>query len=161
MQRTFISSLIGLALLGVSSLAQAQVTIAEPWVRATVTGQQATGAFMTLQSTDQAKLVGVRSPLTQQAEIHEMVMDKDVMRMRQVQHIDLPAGKAVELKPGSYHIMLMGLKQQVNAGSDVDLTLLIETAAGQKQEIAVRAPVRALNAKASQGHHGGHGHKAH
>ncbi len=156
MQRTIVSSLLSLALLGAAGLAQAEVTVTDPWVRATVAGQQATGAFMKLQSSDQARLVGVRSPLTEHAEVHEMVMDKEVMRMRQVQQIELPAGKTVELKPGGYHIMLLGLDKQVQEGTDVDLTLLVETDAGQKQEITVRAPVRALNAKA-----GGHGHKAH
>lgn len=160
MQRTFISSLLGLALLGVVSLAHADVTVTEPWVRGTVAGQQATGAFMQLQSSDNARLVGVRSSLTPNAEVHEMAMENEVMRMRHIDHVELPAGQAVQLKPGGYHIMLMGLDKQLPEGATVDLTLIVENAAGQKEEIPVQAPVRALNAKAGGGHgqHGGHGH---
>jgi copper(I)-binding protein len=132
--------------------------VTDPWVRATVPGQQATGAFMVLQSTDNAQLVGASSSLSKQVEVHEMAMENDVMRMRQVEKIDLPTGKAVELKPGGYHIMLLGLDKQVQEGSSVDLTLQIQNAAGQKEELKINAPVRALNTKANQGHKGAHGH---
>lgn len=159
MKRTIASSLFSLAaLLSLPALAQAEVTVTEPWVRATVPGQQATGAFMVLQSSENAQLLGASSPLTQQVEVHEMAMENDVMRMRQVQQIELPAGKAVELKPGGYHIMLLGLDKQVEAGSSVEITLEIQNAAGQKEALKVNAPVRALNTKAAQGHQGAHGH---
>jgi len=159
MKRTIASSLFSLAaLLSLPTLAQAEVTVTEPWVRATVPGQQATGAFMVLQSSENARLLGASSPLTKQVEVHEMAMENDVMRMRQVQQIELPAGKAVELKPGGYHIMLLGLDKQVEAGSSVEITLEIQNAAGQKEALKVNAPVRALNTKAAQGHQGTHGH---
>lgn len=159
MKRTIASSLFSLAaLLSLPTLAQAEVTVTDPWVRATVPGQQATGAFMVLQSTDNAQLLGASSSLSKQVEVHEMAMENEVMRMRQVEKIDLPAGKAVELKPGGYHIMLLGLDKQVEAGSSVDITLEIQNTAGQKEELKISAPVRALNAKAGQGHQGAHGH---
>ena len=159
MKRTIVSSLFSLAaMLSLPTLAQAEVTVSDPWVRATVPGQQATGAFMVLQSTDNAQLLGASSSLSKQVEVHEMAMENDVMRMRQVEHIELPAGKAVELKPGGYHIMILGLDKQVETGSSVDITLHIQNAAGQKEEVNVTAPVRALNSKPGQAHKGGHGH---
>ncbi|EJC63297.1 copper chaperone PCu(A)C [Alcaligenes ammonioxydans] len=158
MKRTIASSLFSLAaLLSLPTLAQAEVTVTDPWVRATVPGQQATGAFMVLKSTDNAQLLGASSSLSKQVEVHEMAMENEVMRMRQVEKIDLPADTAVDLKPGGYHIMLLGLDKQLEVGSSVDLTLEILNAAGQKEELKVHAPVRALNSKAGQGHHGAHG----
>ena len=159
MKRTIATSLFSLAaMMSLPSLAQADVTVSDPWVRATVPGQQATGAFMVLQATEAAQLLGASSTLTKQVEVHEMAMENDVMRMRQVEKIELPAGKAVELKPGGYHIMLLGLDKQVEEGSSVDITLRIQNADGQKEDVKVSAPVRALNSKAGQGHQGSHGH---
>lgn len=81
---------------------------------------------MQLQSASGSALVRVESPLTPDVEIHEMAMQGDVMRMRQVAAIRLPAGGTVEIKPGSYHNMLLNLRQQVSAGDSVPLRLLFE-----------------------------------
>jgi copper(I)-binding protein len=86
----------------------AQVTVKDPWVRATVPAQKATGAFMQITSAQDARLVEARSPVAGVVEVHEMVMEKEVMKMRAIKGLDLPAGKTVELKPGGYHVMLMG-----------------------------------------------------
>lgn len=139
------------AVLGLSSLAQAQVTVKEPWVRATVAQQQATGAFMQLQSPTATRLVGVSTPLTPVAEVHEMAMQGDVMRMRHVPGLDLPAGQAVELKPGGFHVMLMNLKAQVAEGQTVPLTLSFEDANGKRETVQVQAPVRALTSGGAHG----------
>ena len=89
----------------------AQVEVQNVWARATVKGQMATGAFMTLTAKDGAKLVGGSSPAAGVTQVHEMKMEAGVMKMAEVKGgLDLPAGKAVELKPGGYHIMLMDLK---------------------------------------------------
>ena len=110
-----------LALSGAPVLAQ--VAVADPWVRATVPQQQASGAFMKLTAERGARLVEARSPVAGVVEIHEMAMEGNVMRMRAVPGIDLPAGRAVELRPGGYHVMLMSLKQTLNAGDTVPITL--------------------------------------
>lgn len=146
MKRKHIVAVLGVLL---SSAALAQVEVAEPWVRATVAQQKATGAFMKLKSATDARLVEARSPAAAVVEIHEMVHDKDVMKMRQVPGLDLPAGGTVELKPGDYHIMLIDLKQPVHEGEQVDLTLVIEGKDGKRDEVAVKAPVRPLNAPAA------------
>ena len=128
--------------------ALAQVTVAEPWVRATVAAQKATGAFMTLTSTQGAKLVGVSSPAAGAVEVHEMKMVDDVMRMRQITALELPAGKPVALSPGGYHLMLLELKQPLKEGATVPLTLEIEDARKVRSKIVVDAPVKPLNAAA-------------
>ncbi len=144
-----------------AATAQAQVTVKDAWVRATVPQQKATGAFMQLKATKNSKLVSASSPLTPAVEVHEMAMQDIVMKMRQVPAVELPAGKTVELKPGGYHVMLMDLKQQVKEGDTVPLTLVIEGPDGKRESVEVKAPVRALNASAQPAGHdaqGGHKH---
>ncbi len=136
-------------LLAVNTLpAFADVSVADPWVRATVAQQRATGAFMQLTSDSDARLVSASSPAAEVVEIHEMTMHNNVMKMSPVRGLDLPAGKAVELKPGGYHVMLMGLKAQVKEGEAVPLTLVIEGKDGRQQRVEVTATVRALTAAA-------------
>lgn len=138
--------------------AHAEVHVKDPWVRASVEGQQATGAFMELSATTATTLVAVESPIAAVSEIHEMTMHNDVMRMRQIPGIALPAGEPVELKPGGYHIMLMQLKAPATAGESIPLELMFEDATGKTQTLRVDAPVRALGARQPQHGHGGHGH---
>lgn len=140
-----LAALLGAALMAAAS---AQVTVKDPWVRATVAQQKATGAFMQLTAAKDTRLVSVSTTLTAMAEVHEMAMDNNVMKMRQITALDLPAGKAVDLKPGGYHLMLMDLKQQVKAGDTVPLTLVFEDKAGKRESVEVKAEVRALGAPA-------------
>lgn len=143
--QVFTTNVIFLSALVVSS-AQAQVHVDEPWVRATVPQQKATGAFMQLTAPSAAKLVGASSPVAAIVEVHEMAIENDVMRMRQIQGLSLPAGKTVALKPGSFHIMLIDLKRQVKAGETVPISLIFEDANGKRQTAEIKADVRALNA---------------
>ena len=117
-----------------ASMASAQVDITDAWVRATVQGQKATGAFMNLTAKTDSRLVGVKTDAAAVAEIHEMKMEKDVMRMKLVSVLPLPAGKTVSLKPGGYHVMLMGLKEPLPLDSHVQLTLMFEDAKGVKSQ---------------------------
>ncbi|RZU02751.1 hypothetical protein EV670_0780 [Rivibacter subsaxonicus] len=136
---------LGVVLSSAAASAQS-VTVSDPWVRATVAQQPATGAFMQLLSVQGARVLEARSPAAAMVEIHEMKMDGGVMQMRPVQALELPAGKTVELKPGGYHVMLMGLKQQLKEGDSVPLSLVVETAGGKRETIELKAPVRALGA---------------
>lgn len=126
--------------------ALAQVTVGEPWVRATVAAQKATGAFMTLTSTQPTKLVGVSSPAAGTVEVHEMKMENDMMRMRQLPALDLPAGQTVKLAPGGYHLMLLDLKQPLKDGDKIPLTLEFEDAKKVRSKVVVDAPVKPLTA---------------
>ena len=145
--------LTALATLLTTSPVLAQVTVADPWVRGTVAQQRATGAFMTLTAPAGARLVEARSPMAGVVEIHEMTMDNNVMRMRQVPMLELPAGKAVELKPGGYHVMLMDLKQPMKTGESVPITLVFEDKDRKRLTVDIQAPVRALNAPAGKMEH--------
>ncbi len=135
----------------IPALALAQVTVKDPWVRATVPEQKTTGAFMQLTSANGTRLVEVRSGAAKVVEIHEMKMDGNVMKMGAVAGVDLPAGKPVELKPGGYHVMLVDLKAQVKAGDSVPLTLVFEGKDKKRETIEVKATARALNEKSAMG----------
>ena len=137
--------------------AQAQITVNEPWVRATVPQQKATGLFASLTAAKGGKLVAASSPVADVVEIHEMAMEGNVMKMRAVAGLELPAGKAVDLKPGGYHVMLMGLKQQVKEGETVSVTLVVEGKDGKRESVEVKAAARALGGQQG-GQQGGHKH---
>lgn len=141
-----------------AGIAQAQVSVEDAWVRATVPQQKATGAFMKLNAAKDTRLVSVTSPASPVVEVHEMAMQDNVMRMRQVPGVELPAGKTIELKPGGYHIMLMDLPQQMKAGETVPLTLVFEGKDGKRESLEVQAPVRPVNASAAPAGHGQHKH---
>ena len=136
--------LIAAALLATTLAAQAQgpVKVEDAWVRATVAPQKATGAFMQLTASKTAKVVAASSPLAAQVEIHEMKMEDGVMKMRAVEALPLPAGQAVALKPGSYHVMMMGLQRPIQAGETVPLTLTVEGEDKQRTAVEVKAEAR-------------------
>jgi copper(I)-binding protein len=150
---------VALAAVLASGAALAQVDVSNAWVRGTVPTQTASGAFMVLHAHDDAKLVGVSSPVAV-AELHEMKMEGNVMRMRQVKSLDLPRMQDVELKPGGYHVMLMGLKSQLKKGDTVPITLKIEQG-GKVIEQKVTAEVRDMVPTAASGGHAGHGDHKH
>ena len=129
-------------LLGSAAASQAQVTIKEPWVRSTVPGQSATGAFMQLTARQDTKLIAVRSPVAGIVEVHEMLVDKGIMIMRSVDKLLLPAGKTVELRSGGYHVMMMDLKRQIKTGDEVPLTIEFESSQGQRVTVDVKAVAR-------------------
>jgi len=161
MQTKQLSTRLALAAaLLLSGLAHAQVNVQDAWVRATVPQQKATGAFMRLTAAQDMRLVSVSSPAAGVTEVHEMKLVDNVMKMRAIPLLDLPAGQAVELKPGGYHIMLLDLKQPVAQGANVPLTLVFEGKDGQRQTQELQVPVRALGAAAApaagHGKHGGH-----
>lgn len=158
--RALLPSLFAAFAFATASSAFAHVTVSNPWARATVAQQQASGVFMELRSAhDKAQLVGVKTEAATTAEVHEMRMEENVMKMRAVPSVDLPSGQTVSLKPGGYHIMLMGLKKPLVAGQNVDLVLEVVHADGAKESIAVSAPVRALAPAAGQPASGGHQHQ--
>lgn len=147
MKNRFRPILIGLALAAAPMLtAQAQTTVQDAWVRGTVAQQTATGMFARVTSTGGGKLVAASSPVAAIVEIHEMTMVDNMMRMRAIPGLDLPAGKAVELKPGGYHVMLMQLKQQLKTGDVVPVTLVVEGKDGKRENVEVKAQVKALAA---------------
>lgn len=128
--------------------AYSQVTVGDPWIRGTVSGQTVTGAFMRLTSTTDTQLVGATSPAAKTVEIHEMTNEGGMMKMRALPALALPAGKRVDLAPGGYHMMLVDLVQPLNVGESVPLTLTFSDKAGNKQTVEVKAVVKSLTTSA-------------
>ena len=139
------SALMALAM----SCAQAQstdaaITIKDAWVRTAVPGQKGTGAFMKITAKDGTRLVGASTPVAGVTEVHEMKMEGDVMKMRALPGLELPAGKTVELKPGGLHVMLMDLKAALPKDSTVPLTLVFKDAKGVESKLELKLPVSAV-----------------
>ena len=126
-------------------VAHAEVTIKDPWVRATIPQQMATGAFFQIQSSTDRRVVSVQTSVAGVAEIHEMKMENNLMKMRAVEHLDLAAGKLVEFKPGGYHLMLMDLKKQIKVGDVIPLTLVLEGKDKKRESIEIKLKARSLN----------------
>jgi copper(I)-binding protein len=161
-----LAGMVAVACWVAAPLAQAEgiVTISDPWVRATVSGQQATGAFMKITAHQPVRLVAGFSPVAPVVEIHEMKMVGDRMQMRALADgLPIAAGETAELKPGGYHVMLINLPKPIEVGQKVPLTLVFTDSSGQRHEVAVEAPARPLGqmgraAKMPEGQHGPHHH---
>lgn len=143
------------AAVSVASAACAQVTASDAWVRATVPAQKTAGAFLTLQSVHAVRLVGASSPVAGTVEMHQMEMSGQTMKMRAVDAIDLPAGARVDLAKAGYHLMFLGLKQQLKDGDTVPVMLTVEDGARKRDTVLVNVPVKpvAYTAPAGAHHH--------
>ena len=127
-----------------ASAAMAQstgISIAKPWTRATAPGAAVGGGFATIRNSGKTadRLVGASSPVAAGTELHQMAMVGDVMKMREVKSLIVPAGGALELKPGGYHMMLINLKAPLKQGDKVPVTLKFEKAGEVKIELAVES----------------------
>ena len=135
------------------------VDVKDAWVRTSVQGQKATGAFMKITAKEGGTLVGVASPVAGVAEVHEMKMDGDVMRMRALPNgLALPAGKTVALTPGGYHVMLMDLKATLPKDSTIPLTLTFKNAKGEQSQVELKVPVATTAPGAAVGAPAAHKH---
>lgn len=117
------------------------IAVTQPWSRETAEGQNAGGAFMTIANTGTAadRLTGGSTPVAGRVEIHTMEMEGDVMKMRQLEDgLEIPASGEVTLKPGSFHVMLMDLKQPLKAGETVPLTLTFAGAGTVETQLVVK-----------------------
>lgn len=142
-----------LALLAATTAHAQNLNVQNAWARATVQGQKATGAFMQITAPAASTLIGVSTPVAGVAEIHEMKMDGDVMRMRPLpKGLELPAGKAVQLKPGGYHLMLMDLKLPLQKDTTIPITLTLRDSKGVQSTQELRVPVLSA-APAGQAEH--------
>lgn len=139
--------------IGAPVMANAQVVdVKNAWVRGTVPAQKATGAFMEITGKSATRLVHADSPIAGSVEIHNMTMENGVMKMFPVDGIDVPAGKTVKLAPGGYHVMFMGLKQQMKPGDRVPLKLTFELADKKRETLDLSVEVRDIKGEAKHGH---------
>ena len=119
------------------------IKIEDAYTRATVPGQQVAGGFMKIENKGAAdQLISASSPVAGEVQLHEMAMDGNVMKMRQVKDIAVPAGGAVELKPGGLHLMFMNIKAPLTAGESIPVKLKFAKAG----EVEVKMPVNAMGA---------------
>ena len=141
--KTLIRMAVMIAVSVCCSLAGAQsVEVKDAWIRGTVPAQKTTGAFMEITGKSNARLVGVESKIADTVEIHNMTMQNGVMKMFPVEGIDVPAGKTVKLAPGGYHVMFVGLKEQMKPGTRVPLKLNFELADKKRESLELQVEVR-------------------
>ena len=136
----FHRAIIVVGLLLAPFLARAQVTIDMPWARATAPLALAGGAFMTITSISADRVIKLESPVATTVELHQTVEEAGVMKMTPVPALVLVAGKSVTLKPGGYHVMLMGLKAPLKQGEHFPLTLYFATSPPVTVEVQIAAP---------------------
>jgi periplasmic copper chaperone A len=118
------------------------IEIGQPWTRATPPTAESGGGYLVLKNTGTTpdRLIGVKSPAADKVEIHEMKMDGNIMRMREVaKGIEIPPGATVELKPGGFHVMFMGLRAPFAKDAKVPLTLVFEKAGSIDVDLMVQA----------------------
>ena len=141
----------GGAVLAVAAQAQ-PASVMDAWVRAPAPGQKVAGVYMEIVSRTNTALVAVASPAAARAELHSTALEDGVMKMRPLERIELPAGTAVKLAPGGLHVMLIDLKQLLQRGEKVPITLtVLHLDSGSRSAFTVRAEVRDVDAKAQ--HH--------
>ncbi|QWE17141.1 copper chaperone PCu(A)C [Polynucleobacter sp. AP-Nino-20-G2] len=138
---------ISAAVFAVGAFAQnakvGSVEIENAYTRATVPGQKVAGGFMKIENKGAAdQLLYASSPVAGEVQLHEMSMEGQVMKMRQVKDIAVPAGGSVELKPGGFHLMFMNIKAPLTAGETVPVKLKFAKAG----EVEVKVPVNAMGA---------------
>jgi copper(I)-binding protein len=143
-RRLFLAAAV--SLLALPAMAQdykvSSIEITTPWTRATPPSARTGGGFMTItnKGTTADRLVSVRSNASDKVEIHEMQMDGNIMRMRELaKGLEIPPGATVTLKPGSYHIMFMELKAPIAKDAKVPLTLVFEKAGSVDVELTAQA----------------------
>ena len=135
-----------LPLLILTNVASAEVVVKDAWARATVPQQRATGVFMQLQSDKDVRLIDVQSTAAGMAGVHEMQMENNVMKMREVLQLTIPAGKNIEFKPGGLHVMLMDLKSQAKEGDIIPLKLIFEAKDKKQQTVEIKVKVKGITA---------------
>ena len=118
------------------------VAVLDAWARANAPGQTVGAAYMTLISAQDSTMVKVESDIAGTVQIHSMSMDNGVMKMRMLEELPLPAGKAEKLAPGGFHLMLFDLKKPLTAGESVKLTLTFRDNAGKVTQQVVTLPVK-------------------
>ena len=146
MEKSSVKLLIAAGLAVLTFQACAGVTVTNAWVRGVVLGQSDTGAFMTIHSSEPVTPTGVTSPAAKSADIHQMSVDNGMMHMRPVDAIAIAGHGVLELKPGAYHVMLIGLVKPLVKGASVPMTLIFRDAGGKTFTTDIQAEVRDLTA---------------
>lgn len=161
---TFLAAAMAATIAGTTAFAQHMVgdlVIVDAWTRATPPSARNGGAFMTIHNKggEPDRLVAARTPVSKVTELHTHLMEEGMMKMRPVTGIEIPVGGSAELKPGSLHVMMLGLNEPLAEGTSVPVTLVFEKAG----EVTIDVMVMKAGASSHTGRHGdkpmnGHGH---
>lgn len=119
---------------------QADVLVENAWLRLLPPVSKMTAAYMNLTSDREDRLVSISSDIAELVEIHQSKMEAGVMSMQEVKRLSLPKGETIELKPQSYHLMVMGLKEVLKEGEVYPFTLEFEHADKMTIDVLVRNP---------------------
>ncbi|GMT49826.1 MAG: hypothetical protein IEMM0008_1365 [bacterium] len=133
---------VGISCQSNTSQGNGKIIIKDPWIKEASTSQKMSGGYMTLENTNSQsdKLLSIQSDVCEVIELHKMTYENDIMKMRRVSDIEVPANGSVQLKQGGFHLMLISLKKDLKAGDKITLTLNFKNAG--KQSITV--PVKKL-----------------
>jgi copper(I)-binding protein len=131
------------ALLVTAQCMAGEVTVSDVWSRATAPGQEATVVGLRITSQKEARMVAVSSPVSE-AQMHSMVHENGMMKMRKLDSLALPARQEIVLGAGGDHLMLVGLKKPLKAGEIVPLTLTVEFADKRTEKVEIKAEVKPL-----------------
>ncbi len=145
-----VCAVLGALMIGASATAFARdyeigdLRIDRPWTRATASGQKVAAGYLDIRNEGKQadRVVGASTPAAERIELHVVMMDGDVMKMRQVQAFDVPAGSKVELKPRGPHLMIVGIKRPFKKDERIPVTLRFEKAG----EVAIELAVDAIDA---------------
>ena len=132
------------ALLAISNASGDEILVESAWSRATAPGQDVMSVDLSITSNQSAKLIGVLSDVCSHVELHHMFHENGMMKMREVESIELPAGESVDLRKNGYHLMLMGLKAPLKSGDRTPLTLTIKFADNRVIKVSAYAEVKSL-----------------
>ena len=153
------AALIGLAATAVAAedIRAGDIEIATPWSRATASTMPNGASYMVLSNhgSQADRLVAAATPVAEQAQLHFVLVDEGVMRMRPVAAIEVAPGEPSVLQPGGLHIMLLGLKAPLKRGSTFPLILTFERAGAVEVQVTVQSAGATTAPAAAHGH--GHG----
>ena len=128
------------------------VQVSDAWVRATLPGQSVGAAYMRVRSKEDLTLIDVASTVSRTAELHQMSMQGDLMRMREVKALKVSPDKEAALEPGGTHVMLINLKRPMKVGDALTLKLTFRRTNGSTFVLPVSARVKSMAAEAMHGH---------
>ena len=143
--KVLISTFGAVFFLATSAFAQSAkvggLEIDDAFTRATAPGQQVAGGFLKIENKGVAdQLISASSPVAGEVQLHEMAMEGNVMKMRQVEDIAVPANGVVQLKPGGYHLMFLNLKGPFVVGESIPVKLKFAKAGDVEVKFPVNAP---------------------
>ncbi len=140
------------------SYAQENITIHNPWVKATYPGQNISAGYMTITSANDTTLVKIESDVSESVEIHSMKMENNVMKMRMLDSLSLAAGKPYKLEPAGYHFMLFDLKKPLIDAQTVNFELTFKNKQNIEFKQSVKATVKNAENNSGPANHSDHEH---